>query len=125
MSADGIAADLKKVKAVQDFPVPTDVKIVRCFVGLTSYYRRFVPNYAKVARPLHQLTKKNVKSTWTQECQEAIDRLKELLTTSPVLAFPNFEKPFTIETDASGVGLGAILAQEGEDGEVRPVAYAS
>ena len=95
------------------------------FLGLASYYRRFVPNFAKVAGPLHALTKKDVPFLWTPQCQHSFDTLKELLTSAPVLSFPQFDKPFILETDASGLGLGAVLAQRQEDGAVQPIAYAS
>ena len=125
VSAKGIATDPRKLEAVIDFPTPVDVKTLRSFLGLASYYRRFIPNFSKVAGALHTLTKKDADFIWTPECQLAFDGLKRLLTTSPVLAFPDFSKPFLLETDASGTGLGAVLAQTQEDGTVRPIAYAS
>ena len=125
ISAEGIRTDPKKLQAVRQFPVPTNIRALRSFVGLASYYRRFVPGFAKVAGPLHALTKKEVEFVWSTECQRSFERLKELLTSAPVLCFPNFQCPFILETDASGCGLGAVLAQEQSDGQVRPVAYAS
>ena len=125
VSAEGISADPGKLDAVKKFPIPTDVKQVRSFVGLTSYYRRFIKSYAKVAKPLHNLTRKNTKFCWSKECQEAFEKLKNLLTSAPTLAFPDFEQPFILETDASGVGLGAVLAQRGQAGETRPIAFAN
>ena len=107
------------------YPVPNDVKSLRSFLGLASYYRRFVPGFAKVAGPLHALTKKDSPFIWGPECQAAFAELKQLLTSSPVLAFPDFTRGFILETDASGAGLGAVLAQEQSDGSVRPIAYAS
>ena len=101
------------------------MKTLRSFVGLASYYRRFVPCFSKIARPLHALTKKGAPFVWSEACEVSFTKLKDLLTTAPVLAFPDFRKPFILETDASGVGLGAVLAQKQEDGSVRPVAYAS
>ena len=83
-----------------------------------------MPNFAKVAGPLHALIKKDVPYLWTPQCQHSFDTLKELLT-APVLLFPQFDKPFILETDASGLGLGAVLAQRQEDGVVQPIAYAS
>ena len=125
VSEQGIRADPRKVKAVQQFPVPQDVKSLRSFLGLASYYRKFVPGFAKIARPLHALTKKDVPFAWSHNCQKAFNDLKELLSHSPLLVFPDFSKPFVLETDASGAGLGAVLAQKQEDGSVHPVAYAS
>ena len=125
VSEHGVRADPKKVEAVRQFPVPQDVKTLRSFLGLASYYRKFVPGFAKIAGPLHALTKKDVPFAWTHNCQKAFDDLKELLINSPLLVFPDFSRPFVLETDASGAGLGAVLAQKQDDGSVHPVAYAS
>ena len=116
--------DPEKTEAVCNFPQPTDLKSLRSFLGLASYYRCFVPNFSKIAGPLHTLTRKDTPFNWSPSCQEAFDPLKQLLTKTPVLALPNFEKDFRLETDASGAGLGAVLSQTSK-GVVRPVAYAS
>lgn len=92
---------------------------------MTSYYRRFIPKFAKVAQPLHQLTAKGVPFNWTAECETAFLILKTRLVTPPVLAYPCFTKDFTLEMDASIQGLGAVLSQVQEDGRLHPVAYAS
>ena len=97
VSHEGIAVDPAKVKAVQDFPPPKDLKTLRSFLGLASYYRRFVPNFSKVAGPLYFLTKKNVTFEWTKHCQQTFETLKDLLTNTPVLAFPNFDEDFLLE----------------------------
>ena len=112
---------------VRDFPEPTDVNKVQQFLGLALYYRRFIPGFAKISNPLHALTKKNVQFQWTTRCQEAFDKLKELLTATPVLPYPQFEgnSEFILETDASTSGLGAVLGQKQGDGHVHPIAYAS
>lgn len=89
VSALGIQTDPRKLEAVQKFPRPADVKSVRSFVGLASYYRRFIPQFSKVAGPLHNLTKKDVEFVWTPRCEEAFESLKRLLTTAPILSFPN------------------------------------
>ena len=114
----GQLLDPKKVTVVREFTVPEDFKALRSFVGLASYYRRFIPSFSKVAAPLFELTKKDKSYRWTAECQAAFDRLKQLLTKAPVLAYPRFDAGFRLETDASGVGLGAVLAQQQEDGTV-------
>ena len=101
------------------------MKEVREFLGLAGYYCRFVPNFAKVAGPLHSLTRQEIPFNWNSECQLSFDRLKELLSSSPVLAYPNFDRPLTLHTDASGKGLGAVLEQETSDGQLHPVAYDS
>ena len=125
VSAQGIQTDLRKLAAVNQYTVPTDVKSLRSFLGLASYYRRFVPRFSQVAAPLHALTRKEIPYFWTPECQQVFEKLKELLTSAPLLKYPDFSKPFVLETDASGVGLGAVLAQRQEDGTVQPIAYAS
>ena len=125
VTQEGIAADPKKVAAVRDFPAPEDLKALRSFVGLASYYRRFIPSFSKVAAPLFELTKKDMPFEWSAACQSAFVSLKEALMNASVLAFPQFGDSFLLETDASGVGLGAVLAQRREDGTTRPIAYAS
>ena len=90
VSRKGIAPDPLKTQKVKDFPEPTDVTKVRQFLGLASYYRRFVPGFAKIAHPLHNLTKKGVDFYWSVECQSTFDILKRLLTQAPVLAYPAF-----------------------------------
>ena len=121
----GISADPRKVEAIREFPTPCDLKALRSFVGLASYYRRFIPSFSKIAAPLFALTKKDAPFAWNCDCQNAFVSLKEAMTNAPVLVFPRFGSGFVLETDASGVGLGAILAQEQPDGSVRPIAYAS
>ena len=127
VSAHGIRPDPAKTEKMKSFPTPCDVTTVRQFIGLASYYRRFVPGFAKIAAPLHALTKKDVPFNWTVECEVAFCKLKELLVTAPVLAYPRFgpEGEFILETDASGIGLGAVLSQKQDDGLVHPIAYAS
>ena len=101
------------------------MKSLRSFLGLASYYRRFVMGFSSVANPLFTLTKKDVDFVWSEACEAAFHQLKKLLTEAPVLAFPEFDRGFLLETDASGIGLGAVLAQKQDDGTVRPVAYVS
>ena len=125
ISDQGISPDASKIEAVKSFPEPTDLKSLRSFLGLASYYRRFIPGFSAVANPLFKLTRKNVNFCWSVTCQEAFERLKQLLVDTPLLIFPNFSRGFVMETDTSGVGLGAVLAQQVEDGTLHPVAYAS
>ena len=113
------------VEAIVQFPQPTDVSGIRQFLGLASYYQRFIRNFAQIAEPLRELTHKNSTFQWTEPCEAAIVMLKKKLTSAPVLAFPSFDKPFTVETDASISGIGAALSQTQEDGKLHPVAYAS
>ena len=125
VSRNGVKADHSKVAAVQDFPRPDTVKKLRSFLGLSSYYRRFIPGYAKIAHPLHELTSTNKEFIWTDDCEEAFKRLKSCLVAAPVLRFPDLGQPYILETDASAKGLGAVLAQCGEDGKIHPIASAS
>ena len=115
----------RNLSAVKDFSIPSNLKQLRQFLGLTSHYRRFISNYARIAEPLYSLTKKNAPFCWTVSCQQAFDILKTQLLTAPLLAYPDFKKPFTLETDASIKGLGAILSQVQDDGKLHPLAYAS
>ena len=105
--------------------MPTCLKELRRFLGLASYYRRFIPKFASVAQPLHHLTGKGVPFEMTEAAASAFEELKEKLTTSPVLAYPSFNQDFILETDASISGLGAVLAQIQSDSKPHPIAYAS
>ena len=125
ITPQGLKPNPKQAKAVVEFPVPESVTNVRQFLGLTSYYRRFIAQFAKVAAPLHALTRKDAVFRWTAECQEAFEALKAVITRSPVLAYPNFDVDFVLETDASVKGLGAMLSQYQSDGVLHPVAFAS
>ena len=104
---------------------------VQSFLGFTGYYPRFIPKFAQVAQPLHELTsgenvgKKKAAIKWDSRCQQAFDDLKKLCTTAPILEYANFTKPFKLHTDACGTGLGAVLYQTQEDGTKAVIAYAS
>ena len=98
------------MEAVATYPVPSNVKDVCQFLRLASYYRRFVPCFAKTAAPLHQLLPKGITFDWTPECQQAFEDLKGKLVGSPVLPVLEFDKSFVLETDASIQGLGAMLS---------------
>ena len=110
---------------MDDFPTPRNLKQLRSFLGLASYYRRFIPKFSQVAAPLYVMTKKDALYQWTPKCQDTFDELKQKLTQAPLLAFPDFSKSFILETDASESGLGEVLAQEQDDGMVKPICYAS
>ena len=125
VSCEGLKTNPRLVTAVQDFPLPRTVRDIKRFIGLASYYRRFILNFARLARPLHLLTRKGAIFVWSCRCNEAFSALKERLTTAPVLAYPDFTRDFVLETDASIQGLGAVLGQHQNDQKVHPVAYAS
>lgn len=124
VSAKGVATDPEKTRKVREWPTPSNVKEVRSFVGLCSYYRRFIKDFARLAAPLHKLTQKDVRFKWTPECEHAFQVLKVKLTSTPILAFPDFSHPFILDTDASGETIGAVLSQI-QDGKERAIAYAS
>ena len=125
ITPQGLQPNPRKVSAVSDFPTPTSVTQVRQFIGLASYYRRFIEGFAKTAEPLHQLTKKDREFVWTDHCQDALDTLKRKLVEAPVLVYPNFDIGFVLETDASYQGLGAVLSQKLEDNLLHPVSFSS
>ena len=124
ISDQGISTDPEKVKCIVDWPVPTSQKQLQSFLGLASYYRRFIKGFALVAAPLHALTNKGREWIWTQECSEAFFELKKQLMSAPILSYPNFHLQFVVDTDASGEGLGAVLAQM-VGGREHVLAYAS
>ena len=121
----GLKPNDDQLKVVKEYPSPKNVKELRQFLGLASYYRRFIKEFAKIAHPLHALTCKGKVFVWTEECQSAFQDLKRKLVTAPVLAIPNFDKGFLLETDASIKGLGAVLSQQQKDDHMHPVAFAS
>ena len=144
--AKGISANPEKVEKVQTWPVPKNIKEVQSFLGLATYYRRFIDKFAEKARCLHELVgptsnkhkkaraKKEATTVnqfelrifeWTTKHQEAFDALKEALSTAPVLGYPDFSREFILEIDASLNGLGTLLSQQGKDGQTRVIAYAS
>ncbi|CAM5174234.1 unnamed protein product [Eretmochelys imbricata] len=116
-----------KVEGIRDWPGPHTKKQVQAFIGMAGCYRRFVPHFSSVATPITELCKKGKpdKVVWTEQCQEAFRALKEALVSGPVLANPDFDKPFVVFTDASDTGLGAVLMQEDEKGERHPIVYLS
>jgi hypothetical protein len=120
LSANGIAVDPSKVKDILEWKPPTTVHQVRSFFGLAGYYRRFILDFSKLVKPITCLLKNHTKFNWSSRCNETFEQLKVLLTTAPVLAQPDIEKPFDVYCKAPGSGLGCVLMQEG-----RVIAYAS
>ena len=117
---DGIQVDSQKIEAISEWPRPTTVIEIISFLGLTGYYRRFVQDFSRIAAPITRLTRKNVKFVWSDACENSFQFMKERLTTAPVLILPNGEGKYTVYCDASRMGLGCVLMQNG-----RVVAYAS
>ena len=120
----GVHPDPEKVRAVKDFPTRKDVKSILSFVGLCSYYRKFIPNFAEVARPLTKLTKSETPFIWNTEEETSLRTLKEALTKATVLSHPDYELPMKIHPDASNYGIGAVLIQK-KDGKETRLGFAS
>lgn len=107
-----MSTDPSKIKTIEQWPTPSSQKLLRSFLGLANYYRRFIKAYIVIAKPLTTLLKKDG-FCWGQEASDSFKELKTTLTTSPVLALPNFAKTFVVETDASNTGIDAVLMQDG------------
>ena len=120
----GIKPNPENVKAVLDFSTPAKVKHVRPFLGLVEYYKRFIPNFSKIAASLNNLLKKNTEFKWSYNCENSFQVLKKIITQPPILQYPNFSEPFILTTDASTNALGAVLSQ-GNIGHDLPIAFAS
>ncbi len=124
ITESGVRPDPQKVAVIEQFPTPTNVKSLKTFCGMISYYRRFIPNCSKIASPLYKLLKKDVRYEWNEPQENAFQHLKTKLTSHPILQYPDFSKEFILTTDASNCGLGAVLSQ-GPIGKDLPIAYAS
>ncbi|QRV77894.1 Retrotransposable element Tf2 protein [Ceratobasidium sp. AG-Ba] len=125
ISPEGISMEKEKVKAILEWKAPTTVKQVQAFLGLAGFYRRWVENFSTKAKPLTKLTRKGIKFKWTDREEKAFQDIKEAITKEPVLIHPRPDEPYILETDASGVALGAVLSQKGDDGRLHPIAYLS
>eukprot|EP00731_Ephydatia_muelleri_P027503 Em0019g376a len=124
VSEHGIKTDSDKTRCIADWPTPSCLQDLKQFLGLASYYRRFVRNFAAIVAPLVKLTEKGHVWHWSSDCDAAFLQLKERLVTSPILGYPVFNQPFMVDTDASGEGLGAVLSQY-VSGVERVIAFAS
>ena len=125
IGSEGIKIEEEKVKEVLEWPIPKSVKDVQKFLELANYYHRFIEGFAMVARPLHNLVKKDKKWNWTEKEKRAFRELKERFTKKPVLAAPDIDKKMRIEVDALDYATGGVLSMECGDGLWRPVAFLS
>ena len=118
VSKDGIETEKKKITAIQEWPIPRKVTEVHSFLGFSNYNCKFIPKYAKIAKPINQLVsgenanKKKALVEWNDECQEAFNRLKQLCSQIPILAYANYKKPFKLHTDASKMGWGLCYIRD-------------
>ena len=124
LDANGLRPDKEKIRPGLEYPAPTNVKELRRFLGMVGWYSRFINNVAELKIPLVKLLHKDIKWSWGAEQTEAFEKLKLALVSTPVLARPDFSLPFTVQTDASNMAIGAVLTQMHEDGE-HPVVYIS
>ena len=120
ISGEGIAVDPTKVQSVMEWLAPTSVGEIRSFLGLAGYYQRFIENFSKIAKPMTKLLKKDTMFKWKEECEASFQELKRCLVTAPVLILPDIRKEFQVYCNASRLGLGSVLMQDG-----RVVSYAS
>jgi hypothetical protein len=125
ISERGISVQQHKVKAINEWPQPRNKRDVRAFLGMSGYYRKFIPCYSDIAAPLTDLTKKDMKFEWTEREQAALELLQYRLTSAAVLVHPNPKRPYVVTTDASDFATSGVLSQEQDDGTVRPIAYFS
>ena len=124
LSGNGISMSSDKTTAIRTWKPPTSVKGVQSFLGFANFYRRFIQNYSKIAKPLTDITRRDTPFVWTAENHKAFEDLKRAITSGPILKYPDPERPFILETDASDFAIGAALAQE-YDGLRHPVAFYS
>jgi hypothetical protein len=125
VSKEGIKPNPTLVNKIKNCPRPVNRSKVRSFLGLASYYRRFIKDFSAIARPLYNLTKLDEPFCWTEDCEQAYNYLRNCLTTHPIVIYPNLNKPFILHTDASNYAIGAVLAQNDDKGHERVIAYAS
>ena len=125
VDTNGVHVDPGKIETILKMVTPSNTTELRSFLGLAGYYRRFIPRFAEESACLHAATSSKKPFSWTEETKKTFESLKLKLTTPPVLAFPNLDELFLVETDASSVAVGAVLAQKKEDKKTHPIQYAS
>lgn len=120
----GVKPDITKIQSVSKFPIPKNPKEIKSFLGLAGYYRRFIPNFSNITKPLTKLLKKDIPFEWTNLQQDDFEKLKNALCSEPVLQYPNFSETFYLTTDASQYAIGSVLSQ-GNPPDDLPISYAS
>lgn len=120
-----ITTDNEKVRAITEYPVPKNIRELRQFLGMAGWYRRFVGDFATITFPLTELLAKKKAFKWSSAAQKAFEKLKVMISSAPVLVHPNYENKFRVQCDASNFGIGAVLAQEDENGVEKPISYMS
>ena len=125
ITGDHVMMDPIKVDEVKSWPVPTNLKQLCSFISFINFYWRFIKEFSHIAQPLHELTKINIKWTWNKEHQDTFDKLKDLICDAPVLTYPDPEKPYMVETNASNYAVGVVLSQKQDNGKWHPIAYLS
>jgi hypothetical protein len=121
----GLLVDPSKIPIIVDLPPPITVKQLRTVLGHTCYYKKFIKGYAQITTPMEKPLKKDCQFSWTEECQQSLDTLKEKMVTTPILFFPDWTQEFHVHVDASSIALGVVLAQLGEGDIDHPLAFAS
>lgn len=124
ITTEGVKPNPEKISAIQNYPIPKTVKQIKGFLGLLGYYRKFILDFAKITKPMTKCLRKGAVIQLTPEYLECFETCKNLLTSDPILAYPDFEKPFVLTTDASDFAIGAVLSQ-GPIGQDKPICYAS
>ncbi|EUC59886.1 Transposon Tf2-1 polyprotein, partial [Rhizoctonia solani AG-3 Rhs1AP] len=125
ITPEGFSMEKEKIKAIKEWKEPKTVKQLQSFLGFCNFYRRFIKDFSSIVKPLTILTRKEENWRWGDVEQQAFDQLKKEVTKEPVLIHPNPNKPYILETDASGAAMGAVLSQKHDDGYLHPIAFLS
>lgn len=125
LSFNAVGIDPERIQAIKNLESPKTLKQALSFLGLCSFFARFIPNFSEIAAPLHKLKTNNAELVWDLECQNAFRTLKNFLTSPPLLSTPNFNKRFLLYTDASSCAIGSLLSQKDDENNVRPIAFFS
>jgi hypothetical protein len=124
ITEEGLRPDPKKDEVIENFPRPTSTKQLKSFLGMASYYRKFISNFSKIAAPFYMLLEKDAHFEWLDDQENSFQKLKQKLMSQPILQYPDFTREFILATDASNEAIGAVLSQ-GQIGKDLPIAYAS